>query len=319
VFLWGQVKINFENELPEGVEQYPAGRWGVTAIDPLEGDYSFHHVYDNNERARDVVTFRIPEPRLDSFIRCNFIIRYEYQPSGSNNWCFYFLSEKDAESMNSGEDNSAILLGVNQTGTDDSLRVYWKEGTQTKELFTCRFHCENDMNTDPWHFSIIMDTEKGMQVFGGAYPGEMELLGETKKYEFPGFYPSFIGVSYSYTSSKDRLLSIDDINFISSPYIDKDPPIVVSAMPAGAKLLEIQFNEKIYQNEIVPLSINLNYKVDSFWIKNRSLFILTGDFPLNDTNLRYEIKGVFDRKENNASVEGELVWYYPERYDLICS
>ncbi len=319
VFLWGQVKINFENEPPEGMEQHPVGRWGVNANDPLEGEYSFHHVFDNIESATDAVSFIIPEPRLDSFIQCNFIIRYDYQPSGSNNWCFYFLSERNAESMNSDEDNNALMLGVNQTGTDDSLRVYLKEGKEIKNLFSCRFHCENDMDEAPWCFSIIMDPENGIKVFGGVYPGDLEMLGKKEEYKIPEFYPSFIGLSYSYTSSKDRLLSIDGIEFISSPYIDEDPPVLVSAEPAGAMLIQIQFDEEIYENDIHPLSIDLNYEIDSLWIEKQSLFILTRDVPVNEAKVNYEITGIFDRKDNYTIYKGEINWYYPERHDLIFS
>ena len=319
VFLWGQVKINFENGPPEGMEQHPAGRWGVTASNPLEGEYSFHHVFDNNESATDAVSFLIQEPRLDTFIQCSFIVRYDYQPSGSNNWCFYFLSERNAGSMHSNGDNNALMLGVNQTGTDDSLRVYLKEGKEIKDLLGCRFHCENDMNEDPWYFSIIMDPGTGIQVFGGAYPGEMELLGEKDNYKIPEFYPSFIGLSYSYTSSKDRLLSIDGIEFISSAYIDEDPPVLVNVEPAGAKLIEIQFDEEVYESNLTPLSIDLNYEIDSFWIEKQSLFILTSDAPINETKLKYEIKGIFDRKNNYTIYKGVINWYYPERHDLIFS
>ncbi|MFW5820858.1 MAG: lamin tail domain-containing protein [Bacteroidota bacterium] len=319
VFLWGQVKINFENGQPQGMVQFPVNRWAVNSNDPLEGTYSLEHAYDNSSGDVDAVSFSINEPRLDSLIKCSFVINYRYQPSGSNKWCFYFLSENDASMMTGPGHNRALMLGVNQTGTDDSLRVYYREGKRFFNILTCKLNCESDMAKEPWKFLISLSPEKGMSIQGGPYPGIMRFLGENKDFIVPDFFPSYIGMSYSYTASRDRLLKIDEIEFYSADLVDTISPAVLSTIAYRNNIAQIKFDENIYEHSIQPLSFNINYAIDSFWIDSESLFLKFQELPVNGSSVKFEIQGISDRKNNTATYSGEILWYYPFLHDVIFS
>ena len=123
-FLSGQIVINFENGLPGSTQQFPADRWNITSEDPLVGSYSLKHSFDNTVSSCDRISFTHDEILLSHSVTWEFTLRYPYNPSSSNNWAVFLMSEKPAEFMNPGSENHALVFGVNYTSNDDFLKLW---------------------------------------------------------------------------------------------------------------------------------------------------------------------------------------------------
>ncbi len=320
VFLWGQVKIDFENGLPAGMEQFPSDRWGAGPDDPSGDNTSLYHIYDNSSSARDAFSVEIPEPDMDFEFNCSFVIDYQYNPSGSNNWSFYVLSEYGAEHMANRKNNYAIMLGVNQTSTDDTLMIYYQDGDNLKEILKTRLHYENDIGMNCWKFSVSISPAEGLMVAGGPFPGETAILAGMQDFSFPGFHPAYIGLSYSYTSSKDMLLRTDDISVSFTPLKDSIPPRLERVKVISHDLAEFQFDEKLYKNgPEISSTLVCSFPVDSVWITENSLFVRFDPPPARDTEISYEISGLSDRAGNPVLSVGYFIFYYPDWHDVIFS
>lgn len=315
VFLWGQVKFNFENGLPENSRQFPANRWEVTDENPLTGQHSLKHMFDNSQSDMDVISFLIPEPNVDSTIICSFIVDYDYNPSGSNNWCFYFLSDGDALYIKSEAAFQALMLGVNQLGTDDSLYIYQYNRGEISQILNCGINCENDMGKGPWEFNITIRNNYFLLVEGSPLGKNSDTLALLKNYTLPSFYPENIAIAYNYTSSKDRLLSVDEINFSSSLMIDTIAPVLENVWVSSPSILGFRFSEIIYTGDLTDVQIDAG--TDSIWLIGNELYIKLSKEPPNETELQYVLIGISDRKDNSQKYRGVIMYYYPNYHDII--
>ncbi len=97
VFIFGQVKTDFETGFTGGWEQFPENRWGISDENPISGFYSLRHSFDNSGSGCDNISLNYGELLVDSSIYWSFKLFYDYKPSGSNNWAVYLLSEENAE------------------------------------------------------------------------------------------------------------------------------------------------------------------------------------------------------------------------------
>jgi hypothetical protein len=311
------VKINFENGPPKGMEQFPPDRWAVSASQAIDGLYSLEHDYDNSESAVDYVSFVITEPDPDSSIQIGFTIRYGYRPSGSNNWGFYLLSSGGARLMAEGE-AQAFIMGVNQIHSDDSLTLYYQKQGQIAEIMKCNLNCETDMAYDPWEFLIEIDPSSGITVSGGKQGDTKTLLGKRHPAKIPWFYPSYTGLKYSYTSSKDRLLAIDDIFFSGKKFVDTIAPRLLDVTSSTQKIIKFSFSETIFPiDNNIAKNVFLSTPFDSAWIRDSSLLFLLSDVPQKDGIIHYELSGITDRKGNSSFYKGEFIYNYPQWHDIL--
>jgi hypothetical protein len=309
------VKFNFENGLPGNTLQFPASRWEVSHDNPLQGQSSLKHAFDNTQSDMDVISFSVMEPDIDSLITCSFIVNYNYNPSGSNNWCFYFLSEGDALQIKSGSYFHAFLLGVNQDGTDDSLYVYHYKKGEILRILNCGVNCENDIGNLPWEFRITIRNNSYLLVEGSTFGEKPDTLACLENYLLPSFYPEYLAVAYNYTSSKDRLLSIDEICFSSSPMIDTLAPVLENVSVYSPKILKFRFNENIFMED--ETGVQIKEGADSIWVIEKELYLRLSEKPGNETELEYVIPGISDRKGNSAAYRGEILYFYPGYHDII--
>ena len=111
-------------------------------------------------------------------------------------------------------------MGVNQTSTNDSLGMYYQSGRKINPVYTFPVNWETDVGIQPVHFDIVK-----------TGPGEYRIeLFLTEDSTFRNFsfsregivpeFPEYFGLSYSYTSSKDRLLQFDDFEMRASFFRD---------------------------------------------------------------------------------------------------
>ena len=121
-----QVVFDFEKGDLEGWTQAPAGNWAADTVKTITGLYSLHHVFDNSESGTDRISYPLPHIVPDSGdMVFRFRLRHGYAPASSNNWGVFLYADRDAYYMKKDSAINGYVLGVNMTGSDDSLRL-WK-------------------------------------------------------------------------------------------------------------------------------------------------------------------------------------------------
>ncbi|MFO8239589.1 MAG: hypothetical protein R6T90_01160, partial [Dissulfuribacterales bacterium] len=71
----------------------------------------------------------------DTVMLWRFKIRHTYNPSSSNNWSYFLLSDSPPDEMKPGGTVSGYALGVNLSGYDDTLSLWKVVKGDVSELF----------------------------------------------------------------------------------------------------------------------------------------------------------------------------------------
>ena len=85
------------------------------------------------------------------------------------------------------------------------------------------------------------------------------------------FSQSWFGIYYKYSSTRDRLLWLDDIKVEGCFYEDSEPPFVTKCEVRGKDFLEISLNEE----QVDGIIIKDNFSVNSDENKATSIRILS--------------------------------------------
>ena len=114
---YGQIADNFESGSVSGWTQSASGRWRADTISSLSGRFSLHHIFDNPETGSDRIG--IPEGDLHPALgnsRWSFLIRHGYDPSSSNNWAVFLMSDASPSVLSIDGNTNGFAIGVNLTG-----------------------------------------------------------------------------------------------------------------------------------------------------------------------------------------------------------
>ena len=252
VTVFSQVSYNFETGSSHGWIQSTDHRWTADSTNPISGKYSLHHFYDNSEAATDQIGTRLKDLRPESgTTRWSFRIRYGADPSSSNNWAVFLTADNDPSEMHAGGNINGYALGVDLTGYDDTLRLWKVKGGSFTAVKSIPVNWQTDIGTN----SAKIDVERfpggqwDIKVSYGSFI-RTALCNDPELFSVHWF-----GVCYKYTSTRDRLLWIDDIAIDGSFADTAISPAIVKAVPAGRSSLDIYFDR-----DISPLSaLNSNF------------------------------------------------------------
>ncbi|MBA7573481.1 hypothetical protein ES708_15279 [subsurface metagenome] len=248
-----QLNENFENGNLTGWEESVPGRWAASEKNPISGNFSLHHIYDNSTAGHDQISYPAGTISLESGnTTWQFQVKHGYPPSAANNWGVFLISDKSAGEMYPSGEASGYLTGVNYSGSDDFVKI-WKvtSGTGT-EILNTNFNWQENIGTSQaigfeiirsasGEWEVKIDTNGGfdhLTSFGIAYDSD---------------YTTFwhFGIYYEYSSSQDQKFWIDDI-VIDGPLItDTIPPTVKNLKPVSSNLLEIEFSEPVLDTSAV--------------------------------------------------------------------
>ena len=144
--LSGQLTENFEKDEILRWHESSANRWGISSERPISGNYSLHHVYDNNQSDHDQISLMHDPLILDSAITTwRFQIRYDYDPSAYNHWAVFLVSDKDAAGMHPDGECNGYILGVNYKGCEDFIKFWKSENNQVSEIMNTGFNWQNEI------------------------------------------------------------------------------------------------------------------------------------------------------------------------------
>ena len=320
----GQVCDNFESGLSVSWEQSPSGRWSADTIKALSGRYSLHHSFDNHEAGTDIIAIPLKDIHPDEGVSTwSFTIRHGYDPSSSNNWSVFLFSGKGPSQMSGDADAQGFAIGVNLTGYDDTLRLWKVAGGLYEVVVNCRINWQTDVGTaDPVYIRVERYPDGTWNVTLSRM--DATLISQSSGNEPYLYNPSWFGIYYRYTSTRDRLLWIDDINISGVFYADTVPPRVLNSTVCGKRSVVITLNEEadssftgienFYLNseENIPLSVTR--------LHDLAYLIEFADEFINKTLNTLTINRLSDVKDNfslNLKIEFTPVW--AERGDIIIS
>ena len=286
--LFGQIAENFESGNTLNWVQSTEGRWAADTTSSLSGRYSLHHIFDNPDAGSDRAGIKIhnlhPSEGNTSW---SFLIRYGYDPSSLNNWSVFLMSDAGPADMNSEGGARGYVIGVNFTGSDDTLRLWKVNSTQVIPVINCRINWQNDIGiTNPVKLVVGRSREGNWTV--AVYRSNGELIQTNSGFDNELFGQAWFGICYRYSSTRDRLLWIDDINIEGKFYADNEAPSVVLCEPSGRHSVEITLSEPPSSGLMIPENIYLNSA------ENKASSVL------KKTDLKYDV--LFEREFINRSL-----------------
>lgn len=339
LFAHAQIQISFEDSLSDDWLQYPPSRWQISDDEPINGNYSLHHIYNNSEADRDRISIALPTNTLQpEKITWRFLIRYGYNPSGSNNWSVFLASQKDATTMFPNSYENAFILGVNFTGTDDIIKL-WKSGLYQSISITIMEIANTDFN---WQESVGKDSIAAIEVsyesdgnwtiqigIGGNFNLLQQIGSCNEKMDFT---PEYFGICYSYTKSADQLLWIDDLSIemeYDNPnngdsYFAKgqmDEPYHISSTLSTEKdrisLMEIKFTDMASGDGFPTLISRLTFEQSGMndfpdWQTIINGAVLTDNDSIYITGTVQNDAIVFDCDSGITIPDGQSIFLYPE-------
>jgi hypothetical protein len=255
---FGQIIENFESESIVSWTASAAGRWKADTTASLSGRFSLHHIYDNPDAGTDQIGIRAGNLHPSrGTTRWSFLVRYGYDPSSLNNWSFFLMSDNSPESMSPDGEAKGFAVGVNLTGSDDTLRLWKVDGSLVTAIVNCRINWQADIGTASCVRILVERSADGnWTVSVSSISGS--LITTTSGLDKELFTLGWIGVYYRYSSTRDQLLWLDDINVEGIFYEDKEPPAITQCKPSGKKSVELILSEIPAEGIMVSENISLN-------------------------------------------------------------
>jgi hypothetical protein len=247
---FAQIAFDFEHEGIDTWVQSSTNAWDTSAIEAINGMRSLHHIYDNPESGNNQLSFSFDPLQLNqSKTIWKFIIRHAYNPSSMNNWSVFLVSNKNANSMHPGGGADAYIFGVNYDGYDDTLKLWKLINGESSIIITTNINWQDNIGTTaPAGFRIVHDSSGAWDIAidTGNIDEQYHSIGTGTDTSIPS--GTHFGFYYSYSSSQDRKLWIDDI-LINGTFIkDTIPPALQSIKTVDTNQLIIEFNEPVNNN-----------------------------------------------------------------------
>jgi len=239
----GQVIENFESASLTNWVQSTEGHWKADTTKSLSGMYSLHHVFDNSQSGFDCIGISIRNLHPDEGLtRWTFLVRHGYDPSASNNWCAYLVSDADPAALRDGAALNGFAAGVDFTGSDDILRLWKIKNGAPSVIAACPVNWQNDIGKADAAKLIVERSITGYWKIE-VYDKLDKLLGSSSGQDSELFNSSFFILGYRYTSTCDRLLWFDDLKIEGVFHEDNRPPEVVSCQVSGINSLNLTLDE----------------------------------------------------------------------------
>ena len=255
---FGQIIENFETGSANNWIQSTQGHWKADSISAVSGKYSLHHVFDNPAAGIDKIG--VPVKNLhpaEGVTKWSFLVRHGYNPSSSNNWSAFLMSDTDPSAMAPDASTKGFAIGVNLTGSDDTLRLWKIKGNVLTTVLNCRINWETTIGITT-ATRIIVDRSPEGNWSVSVYRINGSLIGSNSGSDKELFSSAWFEIWYKYSSTADRLLWIDDVKIEGTFYEDYDPPVVTGCIMSGKNSVEISFNEEPSAELMVPGNFSIN-------------------------------------------------------------
>jgi hypothetical protein len=224
----------------------------------------------------------------------------------------------------SAEGNTrGFALGVNLTGSDDTLRLWRVDGSSVTSVINSGINWQTDIgSTNPVKISIERSQEGTWNMSVSLMTGVS--VGTSSGFDKELFGPVWFGVYYKYSSTRDRLLWFDDLSIEGTFYEDKEAPYITKCEASDKKTVEISLNEEPDNGIIIPENISLNSMENkSISVTKKSNLTWKVEFAKEFTNksLNYLlINKLCDVSANcSQSIKFSFTPSWAERGDIVIS
>ena len=301
----GQIVFDFENLDLSGWVQCRDSSWNTTAGNTISGLASLAHVFDNQDSGHDQISAGMDSLRTDlGTTTWEFTIHHGYNPSSSNNWSFFLISDHGAFEMHPEGKASGYAIGVNYHGSDDLLKL-WRidRGKGTVVIETNLNWQESIGPNSPCRIKVTRDQQGAWFIYYKFFNTDEDWIEIGNGLETRRIALEYIGLYYEYSSKQDMKLWIDDIRLDGFFLQDTVPPAVDSVIIAGSDQLLIRFSEKIDTSGVINA---INFLADhdvgqpmNVKIITNSELLLTFNTPFPDgLECTLLIKNILDLKGN---------------------
>jgi len=255
---YGQIIENFESGALINWIQSSESRWRSDTEGALSGRYSMHHCYDNADAGIDRIGMQVKNLHLSEGIaRWTFQIRHGYDPSSSNNWAVFLMSDRDPGSMATDGGTNGFAIGVNLTGYDDTLRLVKVKGEVISTIVNSRLNWQTTIGTAE---SAIIEVERSADGNWGVsvFRSDRTLLRQAYGADNEIFSPVWFSVWYKYSSTRDRLLWVDEVKLEGVFYEDTEAPYLVSCKESGKRSVILTLSEEPTDESLETADFLLN-------------------------------------------------------------
>ncbi len=165
-------------------------------------------------------------------VKWSFLIHHGYDPSSSNNWTVFLMSDTDPSSIFTDGNTKGYALGVNLTGYDDTLRLWKVKGNAVTTVVNCRVNWQSQIGAGAAVRLIAERTTSGNWSVS-VYSLQGDLLNTSQGTDNELAASNWFVISYEYSSSRDRLLWFDDLRIDGIFYEDNDVPEITGCDASG--------------------------------------------------------------------------------------
>ena len=255
---FGQIFENFESGNIANWVQSTDGRWKADATLSLSGTFSLHHVYDNPDAGVDQIGIPLKNlhPSQD-VTRWSFLVKHGYDPSSQNNWSVFLMSDNGPPGMSTEGSTRGFAIGVNLIGSDDTLRLWKIDGNQVTTVVNSKINWQTSIGTANASTIDIERSKEGIwtvSVTNSYGPLVSSASGTDKQL----FNQAWFGIYYKYSSTRDRLLWLDDIKIEGCFYEDLVPPFITKCEILGKNSLKVSLNEEQTDGIVVKENFSVN-------------------------------------------------------------
>jgi len=321
---FGQIVENFESGGVNNWLQSTEGRWNADTTASLSGRFSLHHIFDNPDAGTDRIGIQVKTLHPSQGItRWSFIIRHGYDPSSTNNWSVFLMSDTEPAAMSPDGGTNGFAIGVNLTGYDDTLRLWKVKGNALTTVINSGINWQTSIGINDAVKIIVERSQEGDWIVSVSWLNG-NLIRTISGSENELFNPAWFDIYYRYSSTRDRLLWIDDISIEGNFYEDNDAPLVTGCEATGKNSVEIILNEEPADDFLEIDNFSLNDKENKpVSIKKKSDLIYIVEFDnmlINKSLNNLIINNICDKSGNctqNIQLAFTPVW--AETGDVIIS
>ena len=324
VSIFSQVNENFESGNIKGWTESNAGRWKADSSGAISGKYTLHHIYDNPDAGTDQIGIKTPGFKPSSgTARWSFRIKHGYDPSSSNNWGIFLTADGPPASMIPGGSINGYAIGVNLTGYDDTLRLWKIRSGVPSVALTTHINWQNNIgSSNPANLNIERTQSGRWKVL--VYSKNSVLTDSASAVSSELFNCDWFGIYYKYSSTRDRLLWIDDITVDGPFFEDKDPPEINKCSIYSIFSVDLFLNEELTPEFFTETNFALNEKPENATslvrLSSSSVRLIFREPLKNKSGNTIYIKSICDKYGNCISDrEVNFVPAWAETGDVIIS
>ncbi len=320
----GGIFENFESQNLSGWVESTKGRWKADTTLSLSGRFSLHHIFDNPDAGIDQIG--IPLKNLqpsEDLTRWSFLVKHGYDPSLQNGWAVFLMSDNGPSSMTTDGTTKGYAIGVNLTGSDDTLRLWKIDGNEITTVVDSHINWQTTIGMVNAAKIVVERSKDGIwTLYVSKKDGTP--AGNSSGSDNQLFSQSWFGIYYKYSSTRDRLLWIDDIKIEGCFYEDSISPFITRCEVIGKNMLKVSLNEEQAEGIIDQDNFSVNSgenRATSVKILNKLSFQIqfAKDFINKSLNTLFVNKLTDLSGNDSTDLKSEFTPVWAETGDIVVS